>query len=241
MLARRGPWTVVVVDCSHGIGCDGCSQPRNTCRQHPRDRCRSHNRLAIAGRRTCVRGWLQRSRPITTARLSQPIEGTSDAQGSSVHHVQINHRCRYVGMTEQFLHRPDVVAVLEQMRREAVTKRVATRVLRETSTPNGFGHRFLDDRFVRVKPRGWTPFRIPTDPRRRKHELPAPLCRRARVLAIERERQHDAPFATREVAINEESSTLVSSAVPDFCVRREPAGKDVFSASSASSALIVVA
>ena len=72
-----------MVDCSHGIGCAGCSQPPTTCRQHPRDKCRSHNRLAIAGRRTCVRGWLQRSRPITTARLSQPIEGTSHAQGSS--------------------------------------------------------------------------------------------------------------------------------------------------------------
>src|SRR6266852_4112959 len=73
--------------------------------------------------------------------------------------------------------------------------------LRETSPPNGRGHRLLHDGFVQVKARGRTPFRISTDACRRKHELPAPLRRRGRVLALECERQHEASLATREVAL----------------------------------------
>ena len=119
------------------------------------------------GEGRCPVGCLARgqSRP---GRLSQPIERTAHAQGTPVHDVQINHRCTDVCMTEQGLHGPDVVAVFEQMRRETVAKSMATRVLRETSPPNCLGHSLLDHRFVQVKTRGWTPSRIPTDPRRRK-------------------------------------------------------------------------
>jgi len=78
---------------------------------------------------------------------------------------------------------------------------VTTRVLGEPSTPNRFGNCTLNRRFVQVKARGWTPFRVPTDPRRRKHELPARLCRGSRVFAIEREREHDTPFTAQEVAL----------------------------------------
>jgi len=113
----------------------------------------------------------------------------------------INHRRPDVPMAKELLHRANVVPVFQQVRCEAVSHAVATRVLRESSPPNRPGDGTLDRGFVQVKAGGWIPFRISADSRRRKHELPAPLRRRSSVLAIERERQHDASFATREVAL----------------------------------------
>ncbi len=49
----------------------------------------------MSGRRRYPRGWLQGLQPATSAPASQPIEGTSHAQGSSVHHVQANHLMNY--------------------------------------------------------------------------------------------------------------------------------------------------
>ena len=46
------------------------------------------------------------------------------------------------------------------MGREAVPQAVATRVLRKSSPPNRLRDGTLDRRFVQMKTRAWTPFRI---------------------------------------------------------------------------------
>ena len=50
---------------------------------------------------------------ILTARVSQPIDGAADAQRPPIEHVQVDHRGRDIGVPEELLHRPDVVAVFQ--------------------------------------------------------------------------------------------------------------------------------
>ena len=45
--------------------------------------------------------------------------------------------------------------------------------------------------YLQMKPRGWTPPRIATDPRSGKHKLPSPLRGGAGILAIQRKGQYD--------------------------------------------------
>ena len=78
-------------------------------------------------------------------------------------------------MTEQFLHRANVVPIFKQGGRERVTKNVRTDTLRETRPSYGLRNLFLDHGLVQVKARRWAPLRIAADPRGGKDKLPGPV------------------------------------------------------------------
>src|SRR4029079_15323824 len=113
---------------------------------------------------------------------------------------RIHHRRADVGATEQLLHRPNVVAVLEQMCGERMPERMWTCSLGDASVARRVGDGFLDDRLMQVKPCRWSPSRISTNPRGGKHDLPSPFGSGVGVLAVQCEWQHDATKASRGVA-----------------------------------------
>jgi len=58
-------------------------------------------------------------------RAAHLIEGTARGQPASIEDVGIDHRGLHVLMPQQFLHRPDVITMREQMRGNAVPNGVA--------------------------------------------------------------------------------------------------------------------
>ena len=63
-------------------------------------------------------------------------------------------------MTEQFLHRSDVVSILEQVRRKGVAEGVAADALRDPRPADRGGDRALYDGFVQVIPGWWSESRV---------------------------------------------------------------------------------
>ena len=59
-------------------------------------------------------------------RAAYLIQGTVHRQPASIEDVRIHHRGLHVLMPQEFLHCPDTVALLEQMRRKAVAKGMTT-------------------------------------------------------------------------------------------------------------------
>jgi len=57
------------------------------------------------------------------------VKWTLDAAPSSAQNVRVNHCCFDILVAKKFLYRADVVATFEQMRREAMSKRVTTAAL----------------------------------------------------------------------------------------------------------------
>jgi hypothetical protein len=117
------------------------------------------------------------------------VERALHTQRAALHHVQIRHRRAHISMSQQLLHRTDVVASLEQMRRKAMAQRVRADTLGESRRPRRVRHCLLHDGLVQVIPRRWSEARVAGDPCRRKNELPLPLSRRRRILTGDRERQ----------------------------------------------------
>jgi hypothetical protein len=114
---------------------------------------------------------------------SQAVDRTPHPEPAAVQHVRVHHRRRNVGVPEQFLDCPDVVAGLQKMRRERVPEGVAGHPLRQPRPPAGIGHGPLNRRFVEVIARWGAESSIPTDAGRRKDELPAPFGLGRRELA----------------------------------------------------------
>ena len=132
---------------------------------------------------------------------SEPVDRTAHAKWATIEHMRVHHRRAQVRVTEQLLHHSNVVAVLEQMGRKRMPESVRTHTFGNACLPRRVRHRFLDDRFVNVEPGRWSPFRIGAYARGRKDELPGPLRRCVRVLAVERERQDNAPESSREIRL----------------------------------------
>jgi len=59
-----------------------------------------------------------------STRSSKCVHWTLDAFAATVQDVSINHRRRHVFVTQQFLNRADVIAILQQVRRERMPKRM---------------------------------------------------------------------------------------------------------------------
>jgi hypothetical protein len=84
---------------------------------------------------------------------------------------------------KQFLHAPDVVAVLDPVLRERVPQRVGARALRDASLAHGRLHRPLQDRFVQVMAAALARQPVAADAGGGEHPLPAPFPAHARVLS----------------------------------------------------------
>ena len=63
------------------------------------------------------------------------IERAPYSSPALVEHMRVNHGRRHVAMTEQFLDRPNVVPAFQEMRGEAVTKRMARGWTRDACAP----------------------------------------------------------------------------------------------------------
>jgi hypothetical protein len=55
------------------------------------------------------------------AGVSEPVERAPHAQPATVQHVRVDHRRADVRVPQQLLHRPDVIAGLQKLRRERVS------------------------------------------------------------------------------------------------------------------------
>jgi hypothetical protein len=63
-----------------------------------------------------------------------PMDG---ARPASIQHMRRDHRRLYICVAQEFLHRPDIVALLEQMRRTAVPQGMTTEACGEPSRTTG--------------------------------------------------------------------------------------------------------
>jgi hypothetical protein len=103
-------------------------------------------------------------------------------------HVRVDHRRAHVPVPEQLLNGTDVVAVLEQMRRERVPQRMGSGALGEPRPAGGVLHRALQDGLVEVVAAALARYPVVVDARRRENPLPGPLPAGVRVLPEQRGR-----------------------------------------------------
>ncbi|HVG84698.1 MAG TPA: hypothetical protein VM820_09265 [Vicinamibacterales bacterium] len=89
----------------------------------------------------------------------QTVRGTPHAQPPTIQHVPIDHRRAHVSVSGQFLG-ADIVAVLEQVRRERVAQGVAAGPLGDAGSVHGLGDGTLDDGLVQMEAAGRAPARI---------------------------------------------------------------------------------
>ena len=87
----------------------------------------------------------------------------------------------------------DVVAILEEMRRERVAQRVRCGVFRDPGAQDGHLHGALEHRFVQVVPAPLARVAIDVEPCRGEHPLPPPLAASIGILTAERSRHVDPP------------------------------------------------
>jgi len=76
---------------------------------------------------------------------SEAINGTAHAEGAAIEHVRVHHRRADVGMTQQLLHGPNVVPVLEQVGRKRMPEGMWTHTLGDARPPCPVRHRLLDN------------------------------------------------------------------------------------------------
>lgn len=110
-----------------------------------------------------------------------------------------DHGRAHVGVPEQFLHRPNIGPMFQQMGREAMPQCVTRSALGDAGVPHGAGDASLAGRFVQMEPARGHQLRIPADARGRKHELPLPVPGGIRVLPLERLWQRRLAVAASEV------------------------------------------
>jgi hypothetical protein len=68
------------------------------------------NEMVTGPRAVGSGGWPQLAAVNPMPHSSESVERTADAKAARVEHVGVHHRGRHVGMTQQFLDRPNIVA-----------------------------------------------------------------------------------------------------------------------------------
>jgi len=96
----------------------------------------------------------------------------------------INHRCFDILVTESLLHRANVVAILQAMRRKAVTESMAGDSFLYLSQVYRLPHGSLSACFMAMMSSCDTTARLLRQPIRRKDVLPKPLAIGMRLLAF---------------------------------------------------------
>jgi hypothetical protein len=110
-------------------------------------------------------------------------------------------------MAEQFLDRPNVVAVFQQVRGAGVADGVATGRFRDACCAYRRFDRFLQRAFMNMVPPHHTRTRLRRQLIGGKHILPTPFTIRVRILAGQRIRQLDAAIALFEIILMERPRT----------------------------------
>ena len=119
------------------------------------------------------------------------IQRTAHGQSASMQHMHIHHRRLRIFVAQQFLHRPNIIALLEQLRRKAVSKGMTADAFGEPCHTTGPTDGPLQPTLMGVMaaddPRLWV-FRQPV---RRKDVLPDPEPASMWILAFQRKRSVD--------------------------------------------------
>jgi hypothetical protein len=126
---------------------------------------------------------------IGTRLAEDSIDWADHARRTALEHVRVDHRGSDVSMAEEGLHRANVVAVLQEVRREGVTQRVTRDSFRDARASRGSPDGALNYRFVQVMSPGLSGLAISVRPGRREDPLPSPVWARSGILASDRERQ----------------------------------------------------
>ena len=141
------------------------------------------------GRAQYTPGRLQRARRLCLRRTSilrapllEAVEGALHTASPLVQHVGVDHRRRHVRMSEQLLHRADVVAGFQEVGREGVAQGVAAHALGDAGGVGRLADRALRHRVVQMVTAHHAVLRIGGAVIGRKHVLPDPLPARARYL-----------------------------------------------------------
>jgi hypothetical protein len=108
---------------------------------------------------------------------AQKVRGTMDPEPTPVQNVSMDHRRARVAVTQQLLHRPDVVSGIQEMSRERVPEGVTGRPLGHPRGPDRPGYRPLHHRRVKVVPAPLPGLPFPIPAVRRKDPLPRPRAR----------------------------------------------------------------
>src|SRR4030095_4255375 len=88
-------------------------------------------------------------------------------------------------MTEQLLHRANVVPIFKETRRERMTHRVRADAFRDARQSRRIRKSLLHDGLVQMIPGRWSKCWSAANPSRREHELPSPVDRRVGELALQ--------------------------------------------------------
>lgn len=120
----------------------------------------------------------------------------------------VDHRRAHVLVPEELLHRANVVAVLQEVRSERVSQRVAARRLCKARLAYSFFHPALYIGIGEVVPTLGAVSWIDRATSRREHVLPAPLGCRRRVFPCQCIREVDRTKAIGEVRLVEELCLL---------------------------------
>src|SRR5262249_41553409 len=99
--------------------------------------------------------------------------------------MRVDHRRADVPVSQEFLHRPDIVTVLEEMGREAVPQAVTSGALGDFGPNHRRPKRSLNDGFVEMAPVNSGGARLRMVTRSRKDPLPTPLTLGSRILPVE--------------------------------------------------------
>jgi len=120
-------------------------------------------------------------------RLPSPTSGPADCvppRASAVEHMGVDHCRGHVAVAEQLLHRPNVVARLQQVRRERMTQYVRRARLDDLGPAGGACDRLLNRCLVHVMAPRQPAARVDRLRRTRENPLPAPGDRRHLLLAL---------------------------------------------------------
>ncbi len=112
----------------------------------------------------------------TAARqTAKQVGRATNAAPSTVEQMRVNHGGANVLVSEQFLHRADVVAAGKQVRSEGMPKGVAGHVFGKARSSDGRSDRLLNQGSIDVMPPLTTGLLVTPAALLRKHKLPAPL------------------------------------------------------------------
>jgi hypothetical protein len=114
------------------------------------------------------------------------VEGAADSFAATVQDMTVDLGCRHVAVTEEFLDRADIVAVLEEVRGEAVSQAVAGGGFDDAGLKTGFTDRALKNRLMEMVSSTLSGHTIDIVPADREHPLPAQLLARVLVLSLKR-------------------------------------------------------
>ncbi len=103
------------------------------------------------------------------------VERATHPTPATVEHVGITHGCFHILVAEEFLDRPDIIPILQQMGRKAMAEGVAACVFGNSRRTDGGMDRALETALVETIATGFTGCGVNHITARRKDNLPGPF------------------------------------------------------------------